>query len=197
MLLKAKTTIFLSSLIIFIFFIQNYVFDNDIIIIKTFALSYKSFESNSIVFFTNIFLHANFFHMFMNLIALVQIGLILEKTISIKKYLKLFFISGIFSSFLAYIYLFILNIYNLPDIYVLGSSGAIFGMYIYMSLIKKEMNSFYLNVIIFHSIAFIANLPIAWFSHLGGIIGGFLFYYIDTVIPHKRSFSKLVFRKKI
>lgn len=196
MLLKAKTTLFISLIMILIFVLSNYISAHEIII-KTFSLSYKSFENNKIVFFTNIFLHANFLHMFMNLIALLQIGFILQKIISINRYLKLLFISSFFSSFLAYIYLFILNIYNLPDIYVLGSSGAIFGMYIYMSLIKKEMNSFYLNVIVFHAIVFMANLPIAWFSHLGGIIGGFIFYYIDIVIPHKRSLSKLVFRKKI
>ncbi|MEK6933754.1 MAG: rhomboid family intramembrane serine protease [Nanoarchaeota archaeon] len=69
-------------------------------------------------FLTAIFLHGNFAHLLYNSFALALFGSILEKLIEGKRFLAVFFITGIFAN------LFAVNFYNSS----LGASGAIYGV---------------------------------------------------------------------
>ena len=80
---------------------------------------------------------------------------------------------------------------------VLGASGAIFGLYVYLSLIENKMKSFYINVGVFHAIIFSFNMPVAWYGHLGGIVGGVLFYWFFNKRTNTKTFQKMVFKKQI
>lgn len=66
----------------------------------------------------SIFLHANLGHLFYNLFALFLFGLILENYIGSKRFLIVFFTSGIIANLIA------VNFYDSS----LGASGAIFGI---------------------------------------------------------------------
>lgn len=193
MLNKYKITINIIIVLSTVFLLTHYYFDNDMIN-NIFSLNYNSFLANPLVVITSMFLHANFMHILMNLIALFQIGIILESLISIKRYLKLFAFSGLMSSIFSIIYIFILRKFNIDtDIYVLGASGAIFGLYIYMSLTINQMKSFYINVVILHILAFIIHIPIAWFAHLGGIVGGLLYFVIEYRFYKNKMFNRRKF----
>lgn len=69
-------------------------------------------------FVTSIFLHGGVGHLFYNMFALVLFGGIVEKLIGGRKFLILFFATGIFASLIS------VNFYSSA----LGASGAIFGV---------------------------------------------------------------------
>ncbi len=80
-------------------------------------------------FVSAIFLHGSLAHLVYNLFALIFFGLILEKVIGSKKFLLVFFISGILANLLA------VNFYTAS----LGASGAIFGVIGALTVIKPLM----------------------------------------------------------
>ncbi|MBI2631858.1 rhomboid family intramembrane serine protease [Candidatus Pacearchaeota archaeon] len=69
-------------------------------------------------FVTSIFLHGNLAHLLYNAFALALFGSILESLIGGKKFLTIFFLTGILANLIA------VNFYNSS----LGASGAIFGI---------------------------------------------------------------------
>ena len=80
-------------------------------------------------FVTAIFLHGSVVHLISNLFALLLFGLILEKVIGSKRFLFVFFASGIFASLVA------VNFYSAS----LGASGAIMGVIGTLAIIKPLM----------------------------------------------------------
>jgi hypothetical protein len=78
---------------------------------------------------TSIFLHGSIEHLLYNMIALVIFGMILEKTIGSKKFVILFFISGIIASIGSSFF------YEAA----LGASGAIFGLLGALAVLRPRM----------------------------------------------------------
>lgn len=81
------------------------------------------------MFLTSIFLHGGFEHLLYNMFALVLFGSILEKIISGKNFLIIFFISGLFASFGSFLF------YDAS----LGASGAIFGLLGALAILRPRM----------------------------------------------------------
>ncbi|MGV8142797.1 MAG: rhomboid family intramembrane serine protease [Candidatus Pacearchaeota archaeon] len=69
-------------------------------------------------FLTSIFLHGSFMHLFYNLFALALFGSMLERLIGSKRFLIVFFVTGILANLVS------VNFYDNS----LGASGAIFGI---------------------------------------------------------------------
>ena len=80
-------------------------------------------------FVTSIFLHADITHIIYNMIALALFGSILEKIIGGKKFLLVFFLSGIIANVIA------VNFYSSS----LGASGAIYGVLGTLLIIRPFM----------------------------------------------------------
>ena len=80
-------------------------------------------------FITAIFLHGSLSHLVFNLFALIFFGLILEKFIGSKKFLLVFFISGVLAN--------IFSVFFYPS--SLGASGAIFGIIGCLTILKPLM----------------------------------------------------------
>jgi len=80
-------------------------------------------------FLTSIFLHGDITHLLFNLFALALFGSILEKFIRGKKFLIVFFASGLFANLIA------VNFYSAS----LGASGAIYGILGCLVIIKPLM----------------------------------------------------------
>jgi membrane associated rhomboid family serine protease len=105
----------LSGIIITIFVLQLLIPG----FTEFFVLNGKAFGDLEIWrFLTAIFLHGGLLHLLYNIFALVLFGSILESFIGGKKFLRVFFISGIFANMIS------VNFYNSS----LGASGAIFGV---------------------------------------------------------------------
>ncbi len=80
-------------------------------------------------FITSIFLHGSLQHLILNLFALILFGLILEKLVGGKRFLLVFFASGIIANLIA------VNFYNSS----LGVSGAIYGIIGCLALLRPLM----------------------------------------------------------
>jgi len=80
-------------------------------------------------FVTSIFLHGSMIHLIYNLFALLLFGFILEKLIGSKKFLFVFFASGIVANIIA------VNFYSSS----LGASGAIYGILGVIVIIRPMM----------------------------------------------------------
>ncbi|MFH1711566.1 MAG: rhomboid family intramembrane serine protease [Nanoarchaeota archaeon] len=80
-------------------------------------------------FVSSIFLHGGLAHIVFNLFALILFGLILEKLIGSKKFLILYFVSGIIANLIA------INFYSSS----LGASGAIYGVLGCLAVLRPKM----------------------------------------------------------
>jgi membrane associated rhomboid family serine protease len=116
--------LWISALCILIFIFQN-IFPN---FTGSFMLTQEAI-SKLWQFITSIFLHANIAHLFYNLFALILFGLILEKLIGSKKFIFVYFASGIIANLIAF------NFYPAS----LGASGAIYGIMGCLAILKPKM----------------------------------------------------------
>ncbi|MBU1136209.1 MAG: rhomboid family intramembrane serine protease [Nanoarchaeota archaeon] len=117
-------SIWLSLICIIVFIIQSIIPG----FTELFLLnSSKSFEIWRFV--TSIFLHGSSIHLVYNLFALLLFGLILESLISSRKFLIVFFLTGIFANLISVFF------YEKS----LGASGAIFGIIGTLTILKPLM----------------------------------------------------------
>ncbi len=104
---------------------------NDIALNPSYVLAGK----NLWTFLTSMFMHANFFHLLVNMFSLFFVGSLVEKIIGRKRYFWFYMLSGIFAGFVyaAFAYFFGgsmlgARVFGSPDTLAVGASGAIFGL---------------------------------------------------------------------
>jgi membrane associated rhomboid family serine protease len=135
---------------------------------------------------TSIFVHADFWHLFVNMFVLFFFGSELERRLGEKRYLTIFFASGLAGSFAYLIYAFSTN----PHIPAMGASAAIFGVMGALAVIAPEIRvlifpfpipvSIKVAIILF-AIYDLVLLPfsystgIAHIAHLAGLLVGLYF----------------------
>jgi len=165
-------TVWLSAVCIIMFILQLIfpsITDNLVLNQQSFSQPYR--------FVTSIFLHGSFSHLLFNLFALVMFGLILESLIGSRKFLLIFFVSGISANLIA------VNFYSSS----LGASGAIYGIIGALAVLRPLMTvwAFSLPLPMFvASIIWIVLGVIGIFNptdntgyiaHLSGIVFGAIF----------------------
>jgi membrane associated rhomboid family serine protease len=117
--------LWLSLVCVVMFILQNIIPGfTEKLILDNHALSGEYWR-----FITAIFLHASIIHLIYNLFALLLFGFILEKTIGSKRFLALFFVSGIVANLISVWF------YSSS----LGASGAIYGILGVLIIIKPMM----------------------------------------------------------
>jgi len=117
-----KYTIYLLFAIFFTFLLQIFI-DN---FTEMFSLiPAKVFEGEIWRIITSMFLHGDFLHLFYNSFALLMFGPILEKTIGYKRYLLVYFTSGILGGIAYTLTSLVTNEFFTPAV---GASGAIYGV---------------------------------------------------------------------
>jgi rhomboid protease GluP len=120
---------------------------------------------------TCMFLHGGIFHLAVNMYSLYAVGPVIENFFGKKKYLAIYFISGICSSLLSF--------YMTPDVSI-GASGAIFGVLgaclVFAVKMKNRIGKeFLINVISVIAINLFLGFSISMvdnFGHIGGLLGG-------------------------
>uniref|UniRef100_A0A7C3N8T7 Rhomboid family intramembrane serine protease n=1 Tax=candidate division WOR-3 bacterium TaxID=2052148 RepID=A0A7C3N8T7_UNCW3 len=146
-------------------------------------------------FFTHMFLHGNFFHLFFNMFSLFIFGINLESVWGSKKFLSYYIVSGLGGGILHYI----INPYSpIPSI---GASGAIYGVLLAYGLTFPE-SILYINffipvkakyaVLIFGVMELVFGITgtasgIAHFAHLGGLLSGLLYLKLERFISKNIS----------
>jgi membrane associated rhomboid family serine protease len=153
-------------------------------------------------FFTYMFLHGSPMHIGINMLVLLIFGFAIENSLGIRKYLLLYFASGIGSAFL-YIAL-TANVTTL----MLGASGAVFGVLTaYGFLFPRNWIVMFpgipmpalLAVVVFAFIELFSGVfglepGIANFGHLGGIIVGvILMAYWKYIKKEKQKIESFEF----
>jgi len=158
---------------------------------------------------TSMFVHANFTHLFVNMVSLFFIGNFIEKLIGRKRYFWLYMVSGIvaglFFVFLAF-YLgstnpdsFAYRTFGSPEIFAVGASGAIFALggllailtpklkvYVFFIFPMQMWLAMLVLLLVLWAASIGAGLPFGNTAHLGGLlIGVFYAFYLKKKYKRK------------
>ncbi len=122
---------------------------------------------------TSMFLHADIFHIFFNMYALYVVGNQVERYYGPKKYLLIYFISGIVGSLFS-------NVFMASSTISIGASGAIFGLfgalayfsYNYRAVLGNFLKGSIIPILVINLCLGIFISGIDVFSHIGGLIAG-------------------------
>lgn len=171
------TALWLSIIIIIIFLLQKFI----PVFTDLFILDSRLVTIRFWTLLTAIFLHSGVVHLLYNLFALALFGSILENIIGTRKFLILFFVSGLAASFAS------LPFYTR----VLGASGAVFGIIGMLGILRPKMTVWLYHMpmpmilalfvwAIGDIIGIYAPSGTANIAHLGGlaigVIAGFYYY---------------------
>lgn len=161
----------------------------------TFALERGDLFSAPYTLITSMFMHASVFHIFINMFILFMFGSILEQRIGTKRFLMLYFASGILAGIGA----------NFLYDAAIGASGAVMGIVgavIYLMPNMMVLLFFFLPMPLWVAGILIAFLElfgafsidwVANFSHLIGMITGLFYGY--HLSKQKKKFHKKFQRK--
>ncbi len=184
LLIIANLAVFFLSFLIKIFYpdIWNYLALTPEFIIQ---------GKNLWTLITSIFIHANFPHLFFNMISLFFIGGLVEKIIGKKRFLWFYLVSGIFASiFFALLSGFFgfgigERIFGDPSVAGVGASGAIFGLIGILSVLIPRKKIYLiagpLIAIIIQAIAETMFSGSSFLTILGFILNIYIFISIFTI----------------
>jgi len=141
---------------------------------------------------TYMFIHGDFFHVFMNMFVLWMFGSEMESIWGSREFIKYYFITGICSG----IIWLLLNINNSYSV-LIGASGAIYGILLAYGLMfpNRKIFIYFLFpikvkyfVILLGGVAFISSLGysgsnISHLTHLSGMLIGFIYLRSNTYLP--------------
>jgi len=133
-------------------------------------------------FFTSMFMHAGFFHLFVNMLSLFFIGSLVEKILGKKRYVIFYLLAGLVASLL---YLFF-EMLSPSGLGAVGASGALFGLIgllvlltpnlpVYVMFIPIPIKMKYAGpgiLILLWIITITSGLGIGNTAHLGGLVAG-------------------------
>jgi len=186
--------------------------------VKFFAISASNFLSGGYLWtiLTHIFAHGGVFHLLVNMFALFSLGSLTEKIIGRKRFIWFYLISGIFAGLLS-VFLsgffgfgFWENVFGSPEVYMLGASGAIFGVAGVLVMILPRIRFSIIFVPFFSLPGYImiplvlvimwiasigAGLPIGNVAHFGGFLAGLVYgFYLRTKYKKKVMLLQRYFR---
>ena len=166
---RSYLTLGFISVNILVFLIVNLILGDDILSILT-QYNYNISQGRELwTLITSFFVHANFLHLFNNVVGLLIFGSTAEIYYSKWQYLMIYFLSGLMGS----IFTFLLSPINSGG---LGASGVVYGlMGSVLVLVQKENRRMYYYAVfyIIYSIAYSFMPGIGTWAHIFGLITGF------------------------
>ncbi|HTW83156.1 MAG TPA: rhomboid family intramembrane serine protease [Candidatus Sulfotelmatobacter sp.] len=133
---------------------------------------------------TGAFLHVNLLHIGVNMIALFQVGTIVEMLFGRVRYALLYVLAMLGSGLLV--------VFATPDLPTVGASGAIFGLFGALLaaglrlgprgrlLIRNVIPVIVLNLVITFTVP-----SISWAAHVGGLVTGFVAGFLLFMLPSR------------
>lgn len=212
--LRDKSAVWWISVVCFVVFITEFILlaiNPDFV--KYFALSADNFFAGKYLWtiLVHMFSHGGFFHLFVNLFALFSIGGLCEKIIGRKRFIWFYLMAGVFAGLLSVILAelfgsgFWARVFGTPEVYMLGASGAIFGIAgLFVILLPKLRFGIIfipffslpgyimipLVLILMWVASITAGLPLGNVAHFGGFLAG-LVYGAYLQVKYKRKIIML------
>ena len=137
------------------------------------GLSGNDFLTHPWTIVTNMFVHANFGHIFANMLTLYFYGTYLVNLVGEKRFFIVYFLGGLLGNIL---YLLLAN----PFAVSVGASGAVFAVGGALAVLRPRMTVFVfplpialpLWVVVIGGFLIMTSPGIAWQAHLGGLLFG-------------------------
>jgi membrane associated rhomboid family serine protease len=121
---------------------------------------------------SSMFAHGGLGHLGMNMFVLYQFGNLIEKALSKKDFILVYFIGGLLTSMLSFAYIYYLD----GGVNLVGASGAICVLMGYIAYFDKFQRKGIITWVLLISVApLLIGLPIAWYAHFIGLGIGLLF----------------------
>ena len=164
---KNSLTTLLIVLISGLFIVQQYFYQS---LFADFALVGSGYvEHNQYYRFLSVALmHGGWMHLAFNMLALYQLGEVIERYFGRTRYAFILLASLISGSALSYIYMSPLGV-------AVGASGMIFGLFGALLVIGKRIGLNYqavLGTLVINAMLPFIDRQIDWRAHVGGFIGG-------------------------
>lgn len=150
---------------------------------------------------TYMFVHANFMHIFFNMLVLFFFGPRLEMRLGGARFIKLYFLSGLAGAVLSMAFL--LG----PPVPIIGASGAVYGVLMGFAVLWPRDAIYIWGIVPVQARWLVGVMTamtvflgfgggqegVAHFAHLGGFLGGYLYMRrIEQNAPH-RKFKDLAY----
>jgi membrane associated rhomboid family serine protease len=155
-------------------------------------------------FFTSMFMHGGFFHLFANMFSLLFVGNLVQKILGARRFTYFYLVSGLFAGAL-----FVLSGLIFPadlQTYAVGASGALFGLIGLLMLITPNLPVYIMFIpipikmkyaapfmlVLLWLITILGNVNIGNTAHLGGFLIGIVYgLFLRTKYKNKtRLISK-------
>ncbi len=201
--------IIVANVVTFIGFLilQNFINPNQAVSLVALMPSMILMGEGLWTFVTSMFMHAGLGHLFVNMISLMFIGGFVEKLIGKRRFLGLYFASGLFAG-LFFVLIALATGVDL-NVYAVGASGAIFGLGGLLAVLTPRLPVLVFFIIpmpMWAAMGFLIvvlwvlslglGLPIGNVAHLGGLLVGLGYgFYLKQRYPRKtkmisRHFSR-------
>ena len=158
-------------------------------------------------FFTSMFMHAGFTHLFVNMVSLLFIGGFVEKLIGKKRFIWFYMCSGIFAG-IFFVLVALLTNTDL-NVFAVGASGAIFGLGGLLAVLTPRLPvlvffiipmpmwmAMVFLIVVLWLLSRTLGLPIGNVAHFGGFIVGLAYgFYLKHKYPRKASMISRYFSK--
>lgn len=214
--LSINTIIILANVILF--FIFGLLIKFNVLSIDSIAIKPSNILQGKYLwtFLTSMFMHAGFFHIFVNMFSLFFVGTLLQRILGQKRYLYFYLIAGLFAgaffvglTFLTKDFSWADSLVGSVDSFAVGASGALFGLIglmmfltpnlpVYMMFIPIPIKIKYAApgmLIVLWLISVAGNIPIGNTAHLGGLIAGLIYgIYLRNRYRNKVKAINKVFR---
>lgn len=157
-------------------------------------------------FLTSMFMHAGFFHIFVNMLSLFFVGPLVEKILGSKRYFYFYIAAGLFAGLA-----FVLSALIFPSeagTFAVGASGAIFGLVGLLMILTPNLPVYVMFIpipikmkyaapgmlIVLWLVSLAGNVPIGNTAHLGGFLFGLAYgFYLKTKYKRKTQYIRNYF----
>jgi len=196
--LSVNTTLILINILAFVIF--TILISSGVIAMDYIAIKPENILSGKYLwtFLTSMFMHAGFFHLFVNMLSLFFVGSLVEKILGRRRYICFYLLAGLFASLLFVV----LSLAFSSDFstYAVGASGALFGLVGMLMLMTPNLPVYVMFIpipikmkyaapgllIVLWLISLAANVGIGNTAHLGGLLAGLIYgVYLRRRFPNK------------
>lgn len=172
---------------------------NSVLFLNPYLMLHKGYVWTLI---TYMFCHANFSHILFNMLGLYFFGVPLEKAWGSSEFLFLYFFCGVGAGLISLV---VYVIFGAWGVFLLGASGAVFGVMLAFTCMYPQMQVYIFGVfpitarvlmliyIVLQLISLQGGLGsgIAYLTHIGGIVIAWIYMLVrHSINPYKRLLNK-------